>query len=371
MYFMLRLAAILGLSVLLAAALGPFSAGPARAHQTKLSSSTVELGPDGVATTLTLNARDLEVALELSQLDEKNGPADPERVIGAATAITGYASGRASVRTAAGEACAPRASAPTAKGDHVILAIDWRCPSVHGGLVYRVTLFREIDPAARHMVVFAGKDSGRMGLLGAGASEMPLAPARASFVRVFGQYLALGVEHIFLGYDHVAFILGVILWGRRLRPLVIVATAFTVAHTITLSLAVLDVFSLPSRWVEALIAASIVYVAAENFFIRTIDRRWRLTFLFGLVHGFGFAGALQSFGLPARAVAPALAAFNVGVEIGQIAILAIAVPAMLWLEGPAARRAGGAHPRKTRLVYAASGMLMVLGLYWLARRTII
>jgi hypothetical protein len=149
-----------------------------------------------------------------------------------------------------------------------------------------------------------------------------------------------------------------------------VATAFTVAHTITLSLAVLDVFSLPSRWVEALIAASIVYVAAENFFVRSIDRRWMLTFVFGLVHGFGFAGALQAFGLPSRAVAPALAAFNVGVEIGQIAILAIAVPAMLWLEGPAARRAGGTHPRKKRLVYAASSVLLILGLYWLARRTI-
>ncbi len=347
-------------------------AGAAWAHQSKLSSSSIRLGEGVVAATLTLNARDLEVALDLPLLVSGGGPADAGKVAAAAGPITAYATRRASVHTVEDIACEAEAgvAAPTTKGDHVVLEVVWRCPPVHGGLVYRVTLFQEIDPAARHMVIFTGGAAGRMGLLGAGTPEMPLAPARAGLGRVLKQYLAFGVEHIFLGYDHIAFLIGVILWGRRLRPLIIVATAFTVAHSITLTLAALDVFTLPSRWVEAAIAASIVYVAVENFFVRSIDRRWRLTFLFGLVHGFGFAGSLKAFGLPSSAVAPALAAFNIGVELGQIAILAIAVPAILWLEGPAARHAGGRHPRKQRIVFAGSGVIMVLGLYWLARRTI-
>lgn len=365
-----RLARRAGLAGLFAAAIAVAGAGAAWAHQTKLSSSSIRLGEGIVAVTLTLNARDLEVALDRPLLESEGGPADAGKVAAAADPIIAYATRRASVHTVEDIACEAKAGAPTTKGDHVVLEVEWRCPPVHGGLVYRVTLFQKIDPAARHMVIFTGEAAGRMGLLGAGTPEMPLAPSRAGLGRVLKQYLALGVEHIFLGYDHIAFLLGVILWGRRLRPLIIVATAFTVAHSITLTLAALDVFTLPSRWVEAAIAASIVYVAAENFFVRSIDKRWRLTFLFGLVHGFGFAGALKAFGLPSTAVAPALAAFNVGVELGQIAILAIAVPAILWLEGPAARRAGGQHPRKRQIVFAGSGVILVLGLYWLARRTI-
>ena len=98
---------------------------------------------------------------------------------------------------------------------------------------------------------------------------------RAPVSDQLAQYFNLGVKHIFLGYDHIAFLLAVILWGRRLWPLVKVVTAFTVAHSLTLSLAVLDIMRLPSSTVEPLIAATIVYVAAENFFVRDIGKRWR------------------------------------------------------------------------------------------------
>jgi HupE / UreJ protein len=113
-------------------------------------------------------------------------------------------------------------------------------------------------------------------------------------------------------------------------------TAFTVAHSITLSLAALDIVRIPSAIIEPAIAASIIYVAAENFVSRDIDKRWRDTFGFGLIHGFAFASALQEFGLPRNALVPALALFNLGVEIGQIAIVSLLVP------GPGS----GSRPRR-------------------------
>ena len=133
---------------------------------------------------------------------------------------------------------------------------------------------------------------------------------------------------------------------------------------------VLDIVRLPSSVVEPLIAATIVFVAAENFFVHDISRRWRATFVLGLVHGFGFAGALREYGLPDGALAPALAAFNIGVEIGQIAIVALIFPLLLWSD----RIGGGAAARKGRhpaLVYACSTIILALGLYWLIERTVL
>ena len=146
-----------------------------------------------------------------------------------------------------------------------------------------------------------------------------------------------------------------------------VVTAFTIAHSITLSLATLNVVVIPATIVEPAIAASIVYVAMENFFTRNIDRRWRVTFAFGLVHGLGFAGALREIGLPTNAVAAALAAFNIGVEIGQVAIVAIVVPALIALDRlMAVDRTKPA--RAATLVYALSALITALGSYWFLTR---
>ena len=102
------------------------------------------------------------------------------------------------------------------------------------------------------------------------------------------------MEHIFLGYDHIAFLIAIVLWARRLWPVIKIVTAFTVAHSITLSLAATQTLVIPSSIVEPAIAASIIYVAVENFFSRDIDHRWRITFVFGFIHGFGFASALRN-----------------------------------------------------------------------------
>jgi hypothetical protein len=139
-------------------------------------------------------------------------------------------------------------------------------------------------------------------------------------------FIRLGIEHIFLGYDHIMFLLALLLLGGRFWTLVKIVTAFTIAHSITLIAAALQWVSLPSRFIETGIALSIAYVAAENFWAKRADHRWIITFLFGLVHGFGFANVLTQLGLPSKGLVASLLAFNVGVEAGQVAIVSVLFP---------------------------------------------
>ncbi|MCA9542649.1 MAG: HupE/UreJ family protein, partial [Myxococcales bacterium] len=155
----------------------------------------------------------------------------------------------------------------------------------------------------------------------------------ASALQTVARYLRLGFVHILPGgLDHILFVLGMFLLSRRLRPLLYQVTAFTVAHSITLALASLGYVALPGSVVEPLIAASIVYVAVENIVSPEL-RPWRLyvVFAFGLLHGLGFADVLGTLGLPPGELLLALIGFNIGVELGQIAVLAIATAVVLML----------------------------------------
>lgn len=174
-----------------------------------------------------------------------------------------------------------------------------------------------------------------------------------------GQFIWLGVEHIFIGYDHIMFLAALIVIGTRLGPLVKIVSAFTVAHSITLILAALDVVTLPTRWVEAGIALSIAYVALENFWLKDASHRWMLTFAFGFVHGFGFANVLRDLGLPSEGLVASLLAFNVGVEVGQIIIVGAMLPLILW----AVRRG-----YQQRLIRVASAVIFCFGVGWLVER---
>ena len=174
-----------------------------------------------------------------------------------------------------------------------------------------------------------------------------------------GDFIWLGIEHIFIGYDHIMFLAALIVIGSRLGQLVKIVSAFTVAHSITLILAALEVVTLPTRWVEAGIALSIAYVALENFWIQDSKHRWLLTFGFGFVHGFGFANVLRDLGLPSEGLVASLLAFNIGVEMGQIVIVAIMLPVVLL----AARQ--GFQPR---LIQGASGIILLFGVGWFVER---
>jgi hypothetical protein len=173
------------------------------------------------------------------------------------------------------------------------------------------------------------------------------------------RFFSLGVEHIATGYDHILFLLALLLIGGGLRALVGVVTAFTLAHSITLALATLDLVALPSRLVESAIALSIAWVALENVVFDRAHGRWRITFLFGLIHGFGFASILRAMHLPRESLAASLVAFNVGVEAGQIVVVLLAYPVIVAIQ-----RA----PRRRAIVATASGVILTLALYWFVER---
>jgi hydrogenase/urease accessory protein HupE len=170
----------------------------------------------------------------------------------------------------------------------------------------------------------------------------------------------LGVEHILTGYDHLLFLIAVVLVGGSLRAVLGAVTAFTLAHSVTLAVAALGVWTPRPALVEPAIALSIAYVGIENCLVRDIGHRWRLTFLFGLVHGFGFAGALREIAVSAAELPLALASFNLGVEAGQLAVLAAVLPCTAWLAGRRWFAAGGLR--------AASVGISAIGLYWFVAR---
>lgn len=167
-------------------------------------------------------------------------------------------------------------------------------------------------------------------------------------------FFLLGVEHIATGYDHLLFLLALILCGGRLVELLKIITAFTVAHSLTLGAAALDLVSLPSALVEAVIALSIAYVAFENLYPRyAMSRRWAISFLFGLVHGFGFSSVLKEIGLPKGSLLLSLLNFNLGVEAGQLVAVVIVVPLLAWLRST---------PFEARVVRLVSLLVLAVGL---------
>ncbi len=179
-------------------------------------------------------------------------------------------------------------------------------------------------------------------------------------------FFPLGIEHILTGWDHLVFLVGLALVAgfgeRRAKSILLAVTAFTVAHSITLALAVLDVVRPSPALIEPLIALSVAYVGVENFLVKDPSKRWRVTLPFGLIHGFGFAGALGEVGLPHGQIPAALALFNLGVEAGQLATLAVVVPIVFYLaKQPFYRRWG---------VRVASGVIVVLGLFWFIERVV-
>jgi hypothetical protein len=184
-------------------------------------------------------------------------------------------------------------------------------------------------------------------------------PAEQSLVWAF---LRIGFNHIIPeGLDHILFVLGLFLLAPRLKPLLIQVTAFTIAHSITLGLCMAEIVQLPSRLVETTIAASIAFVAIENIIYKELKPwRWMVVFCFGLIHGLGFASALKELGLPKGSFFSALISFNVGVELGQLTVIAVAAALTVWFwKKPWYRKA---------IVIPGSVIIAGVGLFWAVQR---
>ncbi|WP_407180038.1 HupE/UreJ family protein [Bradyrhizobium sp. STM 3562] len=342
----------------------------AQAHQVNLSTARVTLSGDrSVTIELGLKGSDADRLASTGIFDAARDRVEPALVKASAARIIAYVTAHIAVTGAGGRACIPGTPALAPDGDGVIFRNRFSCRDVGGDIVYRSTVLTDTDPAARQVVLIGEGDNAPQALLDRANTAVTLSSPAPSLLSTVERYLVTGIEHIFLGYDHIAFLVAVVLWAERLVPVIKIVTAFTISHSITLSLATLNVVAIPGTFVEPAIAASIVYVAIENFLTRNIDGRWRVTFAFGLIHGFGFAGALRDIGLPTSAVAPALAAFNVGVEIGQVAIVSVVVPTLIALD----RFIAVDHTKPARaaiLVYVVSSFIAVLGSCWFLTRVL-
>ena len=369
-------------------------AGSAAAH--KASDAYVTLRVDGTDVTARVDValRDLDRDLDLdANADDRLswGEVRTRWTDIAALARAGIAP------SADGVPCVPStpdgasALATHSDGRYAVVHLAWHCGAPVQRLDVDYRLFARTDPTHRGIVRYArGDEPLQLAVLSPGAgpvrlrlpgltttpapapassaagpvaTTVPAAAPRAAGVAAeapsgfaeFGGFVREGIHHILIGYDHILFLLSLLLpsvWQRRreldratgttrtrwvpataARPVLVsvlqVVTAFTVAHSITLALSVLGIVDPPSRWVESTIAASVVLAALNNVWPVIAEARWKLTFVFGLVHGFGFASALKDAGLARGDLAAPLLGFNVGVEIGQLCIVALVLP-LAW-----------------------------------------
>lgn len=190
--------------------------------------------------------------------------------------------------------------------------------------------------------------------------EISLSRLHPTFWGTAGEFLVWGMHHIFIGFDHIAFLLALLLGASKAVEMVKIVTSFTVAHSLTLLLAATNVITLNPRITEALIAASIVYVAVENYLAKNVGYRWVLTFAFGLVHGLGFSEVLRERLGEVKSIALPVVSFNIGVELGQLAILAVAFPLLAWI-----RKGENGRVLALRI---GSAPILLFGTGWLVER---
>ncbi|MEO7166462.1 MAG: HupE/UreJ family protein [Spartobacteria bacterium] len=339
-----------------------FCAGQLFAHDPGLSSINLQINPQEIDAVVTFNDRDIA-----NVLGEEPGAI--RRDTAAAQSKLDALAPRVLLLETAGRAVAPsNFGASVDDKQNVEFHLTFPRSSRDGTLSLRSALLKEMPFG--HRQAFAARDSaGReiaRQLLSSQQDVATVATQGAAQVddHTFLDFFLLGVRHILTGYDHLLFLFGLLVICRTGRSAALLITCFTLAHSLTLALSTFGLVQLPSRFVEAAIAGSILYVGAENL-IRGeahLRGRWLLTFAFGLVHGLGFASVLREMGVANSGVAAVvpLVAFNAGVEAGQLAVAAILLPIFWRL-----RRS----PRFLRIgIPACSAVVAVAGGYWLVQR---
>ena len=331
--------------------------GPLRAHDPGLSSATVRGGGGGLALHAAFANGDAARLLPALDLDRDGALSVAE--IARGSAVLAQCAAQCLCDGVPGELVAARIAA----NRDLELDVRWTGAGAPAAL--------ELRPLAslafgHRCYLAAVGDRGTVAdaLLTPSAFRFAVpADLRAAAPAGFAQglrFVGLGVEHILTGFDHLCFLFGLLVTGGRLRRAAATITAFSAAHSLTLAAAGLGLCRLPASLVEPAIAASIVVVAAENL-LRTPGRRWPLAFAFGLVHGFGFASVLQDLDVAGGRIALPLLSFNLGVELGQLAVAALLLPVIARLQ----RRGHG-----PRLVRWGSLAIAAAGAFWLLERVV-
>lgn len=351
----------------------------ALAHKPSDSYLTLEVEGAVVHARWDIAIRDLEYALDL------DGDGDGKITWGELREhqqeVGSYALARLTIRADAA-ACPlvvePKGSAVASHSDgqYAVVRFDARCGAAVGELGIDYRLFFDLDPQHRGIVRIDAAGTSRTHTLSRNDHEARFSLADAGRLRQLGAIVRQGIIHIWTGYDHVLFLLALLLpsvlrregnrWHAvaKLRPALLdvlrIVTAFTIAHSITLSLAALGVVTLPSRLVESAIAASVVLAAANNLYPILRQDRWMAAFLLGLMHGFGFSSTLMDLDLPRSNLVLTLFGFNAGVEVGQVAIVAVFVPLAYVVRKKTAYR--------RYALLAGSAVITVLATVWLVER---
>ena len=359
---------------------GLFAAWLPLAHAHKPSDSYLSLtvADGGISGRWDIALRDLDFAIGLDA--DGNGDIDWGEVRKRHAEIAAYALVRLGV-SADGAACRIEAGVQQVDehtdGAYTVIPLALRCDAATPKtLAVDYRLFADLDPQHRGLLNLQAQGSTRSAVLGPQAPTQSFELSAPNRWAQFVDYIREGVWHIWIGFDHILFLLSlllpaVLLWqGRRWRAVerlrdaavdvLKIVTAFTVAHSITLTLATLGVVQLPTRWVESAIAASVVLAALNNVWPLFRGRRWTVAFVFGLIHGFGFASVLADLGLPRDALVLALVGFNVGVELGQLAIVALFMPLAFALRRSAFYR--------RVVMLGGSWAIATLAAVWLAER---
>ena len=352
-------------------------AAPAFAHKASDAYFTIERNGASLRGQWDIALRDLDDAIGL----DANGDGDITwgEMRARHADIAAYALQRLAV-SSGGERCALSATAHSidthTDGTYAVMAFSGQCPVPGPTLAIDYRLFEGLDPQHRGLLNFVEHGESRSVVFSAESPHRVVGGDSGGPLAQFATYMNEGVFHIWTGFDHILFLLSLLLPAVLVRQarawrsadsfrdafvdVAKVVTAFTLAHSITLTLAALSIVVLPSRLVEAGIALSVVLAALNNLFPVVADGRWLAAFGFGLLHGFGFAGALHDLGLPAGSLALSLAGFNLGVEAGQLAIVMLFLPLAFVLRSTWAYR---------RMVFAGgSTAIAMVAAVWFVER---
>lgn len=365
-------------SLVLSAALTLLAAAPLRAHDPGLSTTQVEVRRESLVVTIGFAPNDVRMLLPPAARSAPSSWTSSD-FDAASLSLRELAPGLLEIRSDGGALPWTEASVSLASGNSVLFRLVCIRPAATR-LALHSRVMDRLPPGHRDYVSVTDEKGSTLleKLVGAsdpdpafnlpepaGGVSAAGAPAETRTPSFWG-FLRLGIAHIWTGYDHLLFLFGLLVVCRSFRSIVAIISCFTVAHSITLALATLNVVSIPSRIIEPMIAASIFYVGIENLVRRGAEPRgrWALTFGFGLVHGFGFASVLRELGVGSNGhgLAMPLFTFNLGVEIGQVTIAAIVLPVVWQLRKNAAFLRRG--------VPILSGLVAAAGLYWFLERTI-